>query len=124
MPENKEETQCGLDKRDRKFHLLLRSLVLFNLAFIALSCVPWFSGTAKTPGFADRLFGNLRFGGFRADVVWLTLSTGAILLALPVFAVQFRARSIQVSVLLCIAEIASFCGYVYYALRSGLFYMG
>ena len=58
-----------------------RCIIGFNLVLIALSWSAWFEGTATRVGAVDHLFGSFRLGGFRADVVWLVLSTLAIALA-------------------------------------------
>jgi len=47
----------------------LRSVILANLVLPGLSFIPAFSGVGDTPGLADRLWGEIRFGGWRADFV-------------------------------------------------------
>ena len=50
--------------------MLSVDFVLFVLTFI-----PAFSGIGSEPGLADRILGNYRFGGWRADVAWMCASS-------------------------------------------------
>ena len=58
---------------------IIRGLLAINAALLVLTFVPAFSGTGAAPGLADRLWGNYRYGGWRADVVWMCGSTVVIL---------------------------------------------
>ncbi|HKW12230.1 MAG TPA: hypothetical protein VJO33_17720 [Gemmatimonadaceae bacterium] len=60
---------------------ILRGVLAVNFALLVLSFVPAFSGIGQPePGVADRLWGNYRFDGWRADVVWMCVSTVICLL--------------------------------------------
>ncbi len=54
---------------------ILRGVLTVDLALFVLTFVPAFSGIGPAPGLADRLWGSVRFGGWRADVVWMCGST-------------------------------------------------
>jgi hypothetical protein len=58
---------------------IVRGLLAINVALLILTFIPAFSGIGPEPGVADRLWGNYRFGGWRADVVWMFVSTIVIL---------------------------------------------
>lgn len=73
----------------------------------------------------DELFDHFRLGGFRADIVWLCLSSGIVFFAGWVLMVQARTNSrLRVSAGLCALEVLSFAMYVWHALMSGLLYFG
>jgi hypothetical protein len=57
------------------FGWILRGFLAVDFAFFVLSFVPAFSGIGPKPGIADRLLGNYRLGGWRADVVWMCASS-------------------------------------------------
>jgi hypothetical protein len=57
------------------FGWILRGLVAVDFALFVLTFFPAFSGIGGGPGLADRLFGDYRFGGWRADVVWMCASS-------------------------------------------------
>jgi hypothetical protein len=54
---------------------ILRGLLAVDFALFVLTFIPAFSGIGSEPGLADRLLGNYRFGGWRADVVWMCTSS-------------------------------------------------
>jgi hypothetical protein len=54
---------------------VLRGILAVNFLLLVLSFIPAFSGYGPEPGMADRLWGNYRLDGWRADVVWMCLST-------------------------------------------------
>ena len=58
---------------------LIRGLLAINVALFILTFIPAFSGVGQGPGVADRLWGSVRFGGWRADVVWMLVSSIVIL---------------------------------------------
>jgi hypothetical protein len=57
------------------FGWILRGLLAVDFALFVLSFIPAFSGIGPEPGITDRLLGNYRFGGWRADVVWMCASS-------------------------------------------------
>src|ERR1700733_5586592 len=59
----------------RIFGWSFRGLLAVNYALFVLTFIPAFSGIGRNPGLADRLLGNYRFGGWRADVVWMCASS-------------------------------------------------
>src|SRR5262245_5005393 len=56
---------------------ILGGVLVVNFTLFVLTFIPAFSGIGpgSEPGLADRLWGRIRFGGWRADVVWMCLST-------------------------------------------------
>ena len=54
---------------------VLRGVPAVNFTLFLLSFIPAFSGIGPEPGVADRLWGNYRLAGWRADVVWMCAST-------------------------------------------------
>jgi hypothetical protein len=104
---------------------VFRVIVAGNLVLIAFSWFPWFEGTAYRPGVVDHLLGGLRLGGFRADAIWLFVSTLFIFVALFPFLIKAKKdRSARINALLCIIEILAFCSFVYRVLTSGVFDFG
>lgn len=60
---------------------VLCAVIAVNLVLFVLTLfVPAFSGIGEQSGLADRLWGDYRSGGWRADVVWVFVSTLAILI--------------------------------------------
>jgi len=105
--------------------IVFRCIVGFNLVLIGLSWSPWFEGTATTVGAVDHLFGAFRLGGWRADVVWLVLSTVMIALAGLLFIFKTKSsRTARIDVLLCAAEVLAFCSFVYRILTAGVLDFG
>ena len=104
---------------------VLRFVVGFNLVLIALSWWPWFEGTPTRVGAVDLLLGSFRLGGFRADVVWLFLSTAFI--AVSGIGCIRRAGSdplSRINVLLCLIEVVAFCSLVYRVVTTGVLDFG
>ncbi len=105
--------------------IVCRAVIGFNLVLIALSWFPWFEGTETRVGAVDHLLGAFRLGGFRADVVWLVLSTGVIALAGFLSLLQARgSRTARINALLCAVEVLAFCSFVYRIVTSGLLDFG
>ena len=112
------------DMTGRKL-IVFRCIVGFNLGLIGLSWSPWFEGTATTLGAADRWFGAFRLGGWRADVVWLVLSTVAIaLIGLSIVFKAKNSRAVRIDLLLCAAGFLAFCSFVYRILTAGVLDFG
>ncbi len=63
----------------RIFGWILRGLLAVDYVLFVLTFIPAFSGIGPEPGLADRLLGNYRFGGWRADVVWMCASSAFII---------------------------------------------
>jgi len=63
----------------RNFGWILRGLLAVDFALFVLTFIPAFSGIGQEPGLADRLLGNYRLGGWRADVVWMCASSVLII---------------------------------------------
>jgi phosphoglycerol transferase MdoB-like AlkP superfamily enzyme len=105
--------------------IVFRCIVAFNLVLIGLSWSRWFEGTPTTVGVVDHLFGAFRLGGWRADVVWLVLSTAMIALAGLMFMFKTKSsRTARIDVLLCAAEVLAFCSFVYRVLTAGVLDFG
>jgi hypothetical protein len=92
----------------------LRGIVAVNLALAVLSLIPAFSGIDQGPGLADRLWGNVRFAGWRADIVWVCAST--LIVFVGGFRWTTRRGPRQTTSILCWAWLPLFLGYVYYQL--------
>lgn len=102
----------------------LRTTAIFNLALISLSFTKWFSGDPEGSGVADRLFGHIRLGGWRADVAWLLLSSCLLFFAFLYSLVEIRRTPARVNAALIFFALLSFCAYIHHLLHSGLLYMG
>jgi hypothetical protein len=102
-----------------------RLIIAFNLILIALSWSPLFEGTETKVGAVDHLLGAFRLGGFRADVIWLVVSTAGVFLALIVFLIEARrSRTARINALLCVTEILAFCSFIYRILTTGVLDFG
>ncbi|HEY4010523.1 MAG TPA: hypothetical protein VGM11_10265 [Acidobacteriaceae bacterium] len=104
---------------------MIVAVVLVNVTLTALSWTVWFGGNAGKVGFADRIFGNARLGGFRADVVWLVLST--LGLAFGFFHSLSRAsrdREARLNALLCCAGVIAFVLFLYHSVTAGVLDFG
>ena len=92
---------------------------------MGLECTSWFGGTDQKVGLADKLFSAGHVGGFRADFVYLVLSTIVISLAFVVLFPNFRkSRAARISAFLCGAEVIVFVAFVCLMLVTGLLYFG
>ena len=98
----------------RPIDWMLRGVLAVNVALFVLSFFPAFSGLGPTPGWADRLWGNYRLGSWRADFVWMCMSTVLLSVAgLP----RTRDRSARTTTrMLCWAWLACFAIYLCYTL--------
>ncbi len=113
------------DRSKRAIRFLLVGVVGFNLVLMAISLTSWFGGTERTPGVADQIFGKVRLGGFRGDIVWLMVSTVILFLAMFVFIIQARqSLAARISAALCVAEVLAFGLYLFHSLTSGTLYFG
>ena len=93
---------------------VLRGVLAVNFILLILSFIPTFSGIGSEPGLADRLWGNLRLAGWRADVVWMCVSTLLIFAGGLRWTRERGAR--RTTSILCWAWIPCFFGYLGYAL--------
>jgi hypothetical protein len=104
---------------------LFRIVAFGNIVLAALTWSTWFEGNERHAGFADALFGWLRFAGFRADLVWLVLSIPAFA-AVSMF---FFNRASETpperkdARLGVIAALAS-CAAIFHMVFSGLLFFG
>jgi hypothetical protein len=113
--------QRDSERRNRGPKPVLSIVVGFNLLLIAVSFSGWFGGTERSLGVADRIFGKIRIGGFRADFVWLVTSTVALSVALLIFIVSARKdRAALINAALCLAEVIAFVLYLHHSLISGV----
>jgi hypothetical protein len=112
-------------QRDQIIMRVLRVVIALNFIRFALSFLPWFEGTATQPGLADEVFGRYRIGGFRADFVWLIVSTVVILCSMPyVLRMSKRGPKTKVDLYLCFALMIVFLWFVVKAVLSGVLYPG
>jgi hypothetical protein len=109
----------------RTWIVIVRCVLTLNFLLFALSFSVWFEGNSKQVGMADRLFENYRFDGWRADFVWLILSTGFILLALMAFGISDKDfRSLRNTKWLCVAWIVACVIYVVKSVLTGQLWFG
>lgn len=102
----------------------LRLVILMNFVRFGLSFLPWFEGTSQDSGLADRIF-RTQWYGFRADFVWLTISTMFIVVALFYFLPKRReGDGVQMNVYLCIAWVLAFVVYLGKVLATGILDFG
>lgn len=104
---NGEDRPSLADSRLSNF--ALRTVVLLNLLLVALSWSTWFEGDERHSGVADLLFGGLRLGGFRADLVWIFLSS--FLLTVPLlyfFERRKESKRASVNLAFCFLGILTF----------------
>jgi hypothetical protein len=98
---------------------LLCLVIAINLVLFVLTFIPAFSGFGPQPGLADRLWGDYRFGGWRADVVWVYASSVAVFFFGLIYARSGSARQNQeykFVVLLSAVWLACFVVYAGYVL--------
>lgn len=92
----------------------LRSLLAVDLVLLVLTFIPAFSGIGQQPGLADRLWGGVRLGGWRADVVWMCGSSLLIVASgLPRRTIPGLRRT---TVVLCRLWLPCFAIYLGYTL--------
>jgi hypothetical protein len=104
---------------------LLRCVIGLNFLLFGLSFSPAFEGDEHTPGAADWIFNPHHTNGFRADFIWLVVTTilifGALCVSVPRMA---RSRSARVDVALSALWIVAFIWYVERILMMGLLDFG
>ena len=93
---------------------VLRAVLALDFLLLVLAFVPAFSGIGPEPGLAERLWGNVRLGGWRADVVWMVGSSVFILAGALRGTTERGAR--RTTSLLCWAWLPLFVIYVGYTL--------
>jgi hypothetical protein len=104
---------------------VLRIVIGLNCLRFALSFLPWFEGTDKSAGFADRLFNPHHTDGFRIDFLWLLFSTVVIFFLAFAFIDNFKKdRDARINFYLCVAEVAVFLLYILKLFFSGLIDFG
>ena len=92
---------------------LLRALLVVNFTLFVLTFIPAFSGIGPKSGVADRWWGEYRFGGWRADVVWMLLSSVVIFVgALPWTAEPGARRTTSILCRYWLGCFAVYLGYV------------
>jgi len=91
---------------------VIRAMIALDLFLILLAWFHWFEGSDGAPGAVDALFGSMRLGGFRADVVWLVGSSVAIGLSIP-FLMDLMSSTRKATVLLCVVELPAFTVYLH-----------
>jgi hypothetical protein len=120
-----KNSQDSADQPNRRLRPFLAAVVGFNMLLMSVSFTAWFSGTEKSLGIADRAFGKVRFGGFRADFAWLLLTSAVLFLGLLFFIVESRkSRVARGNAVLCLADVLAFVLYLYHGLVYGFLYFG
>lgn len=92
--------------------MVLRSIAALNLSLILLMCCVWYEGTLGAPGISSAFFGRFRVGGFRADEMWLAVSTIVLFTAMPLV-VKTTSPTRKLTALICFAEYLAFSLFVY-----------
>lgn len=73
----------------------------------------------------DRILGDYRLGGFRADGIWLFFSTVLILFAALFFIPNVgKSRSARINLFICLIGILAFALFVYRIITAGLLDFG
>ena len=96
---------------------LLCSVIAVNFILFVLTFFPAFSGIGAQPGLADRLWGNYRFAGWRADIVWVVTSSAVLFLlslAYSVSSTARRSRAYKLVVISSLGWLGCFVVYVRY----------
>jgi hypothetical protein len=105
--------------------LILRAILAVNWVLFVLSFWPRYAGTAINRGLADEWFGMRDLGGFRADFVWLGIST---LMAAVAFFFFFDERKsdarAHVDILLCGGWVIACFVMVYHMAHTGILDFG
>jgi hypothetical protein len=92
---------------------LLRGVLYINFVLFALLFTECFLGNNHRPGVLDWLFGAIRLGGFRADVVWVIVSSIAIFFSMFFSSKRFRVdRYSKENMFLCRAWLVAFFFYI------------
>ena len=103
---------------------IIRSIVAVNFVRFLLAFVPSFEGTDKSVGAADTIFA-WRMAGFRADFVWLVVSTILVFLAGVYFIFRIKEdRTAKTDVILCAAWVVAFIIYIARTLFTGVLDFG
>jgi hypothetical protein len=96
---------------------ILCAVIAVNFILFVLTFVPAFSGIGAQPGLADRLWGNHRFGNWRADVAWIFASTVVIFFLALAYAGSpsvRRSRAYKPVLTSCAVWLGCFIVYVVY----------
>jgi len=80
----------------RALGFILRGLLGLNFALFLLTFIPAFSGIGPKTGLADRLWGDYRFAGWRADIVWVCTSTVFIFAAGLIWIKENRSAKLTI----------------------------
>ncbi len=98
---------------------LIVAIIAINLILFALTFNPAFSGIGVAPGLADRLLGNYRVDGWRADIVWMFASTAVIFFLGLRYLYRIsgdRSRVDRIVLSSCVAWLVCFVVYASYVL--------
>ena len=107
-----------------KMKWIIRSIVAVNFVRFLLAFVPSFEGTEKSVGAADKIFA-WRISGFRADFVWLVITTVLIFIAGIYFLLGIKEdRTAKTDALLCAAWVLAFFIYIARSLFTGMIDFG
>jgi len=101
----------------KRLERALCALIAFNFVLFVLTLFPAFSGIGPQPGLADRLWGNYRVVGWRADVVWVVTSSVVVVFLAVAYAVSPSARrsgAYKLVITSCVAWLGCFVVYVRY----------
>ena len=99
----------------RALDRILRGVLAVNFALFILSFIPAFSGSWREPGLFDRLWGNYRLAGWRADFVWMGVSTLFIAVVGATSIREFRYH--KTTAILCLVWLACFLFYLNYCVH-------
>ena len=98
---------------------VLCAVIAVNFVLFVLTFYPAFSGIGPQPGLADRLWGNYRVAGWRADIVWVITSSVVILSVAAIYAaspIAKERRAYKLVITSSIVWLACFVVYVRFVL--------
>ncbi len=97
--------------------VVIRGVVVLNYVLFGLAWCPWFWGSDTHWKVSDQLFGQMRVGNVRVDMVWMTVSTLGLALAAVVCWMKLRTRDgMRTNLYVCMAGIVGFFLFVYFSL--------
>ena len=109
-------------REQRALEHIVRVLLAINFVLFVLTFIPAFSGIGQPePGLADRLWGDYRFAGWRADIVWVCATSVFIGLSTTAFVVDggvwsVKDRRYHNTAIVCLVWLACFLVYLGYCL--------
>ncbi len=107
------------------FSIVFRAIVIVNSVLFALSCkTGWEQSSNGGPGTADAIYG--RYGGFRADFLWLALTSLVIVFfgMQSFFGIRRREPGARINTVIAGLYSIAFAAYIWHLLTKGVLYFG